>query len=62
MITIIKINKDEVQWLRNNHNIKFGYGGLSKTVASGRKATYYLTESRYNLKLHNKYQESLIAK
>lgn len=51
-----------MEWLRDNHNVKFGYGGFSKTVGTGRKATYYLAESRYNMKLHREYQKNLIAK
>lgn len=44
------------------NGVPFGYEGISKTVANGKKATYYVCENRKNMKLHNKYQESIIAK
>lgn len=47
-------------FLKKN-GVRFGENGISKTVASGRKATYYLTESRDNMILHKQYQNNIIT-
>lgn len=44
------------------NGVSFGENGISKTVSSGKKASYYLTESFENKKLHKKYLQTIIAK
>lgn len=61
MKIILQINKKEKDYLIKN-GVSFGENGISKTVSGGKKATYYLTEAWDNMKLHNKYQKSIIAK
>lgn len=61
MNIILLINKKEKDFLVAN-GVTFGENGISKTVSGGKRATYYLTESFVNKKLHKKYLEMIIAK
>ena len=59
---IVKLNNiDEVNYLINK-GIKYGYEGISHTTSRHSGTTYYLTESRYNMKILNEYRRSIIAK
>lgn len=58
---ILLIDKREKDFLVAN-GVRFGENGISKTVASGKRATYYLTESDDNKELHEQYLKSIIAK
>lgn len=57
---MIKITKAEMEHLQNK-GVRFGDGGMSHTVARHRR-TYYLTESRRNLKMLNEYRKGHIVK
>lgn len=61
MNIILKITKKEVDFL-TKRGVKYGENGISKTVAGGKKATYYLTESVRNMRLHEKYLDKIIVK
>lgn len=57
---ILKITKTEMEYLTSK-GVPMGYNGISHTVARGRR-TYYMTESKRNLRLLEKYRESRIVK
>lgn len=39
-----------------------GSGGISHTISTGRKRTYYLCESKWNIEKLNKYRKNKIVK
>lgn len=57
VLIIIKINKNEMEFLVKN-GVPIGEDGISHSVARHRR-TYYMCESVKNMKLHNKYQKSI---
>ena len=59
---IVKLNNiDEVNYLISK-GIRYGYEGISHTTSRHSGTTYYLAESRYNMKILNEYRRSIIAK
>lgn len=60
MVTkIVKISKKEMEYLVSK-GLKFGNGGdLHKTISNVK--TYYLTETKYAMKLLNEYRKSRIV-
>ena len=60
-ITILLISRDEKDYLVA-HGIREGRNGISHTIAKGRKRTYYLCESEWNMEKLNKYRETKIVK
>ena len=50
---MIRITKQERDWLVKN-GVKLGDNGISHTVARHRR-TYYLTESKKNMEIYNRY-------
>ena len=60
-ITILLISRDEKDYLVA-HGVREGRNGISHTIAKGRKRTYYLCESEWNMEKLNKYRETKIVK
>ena len=60
-ITIVLISKDDKNYLVA-HGVREGSNGISHTIAKGRKRTYYLCESEWNMKKLNKYRKNKIVK
>ena len=59
---IVKLNNiDEVNYLISK-GIRYGYEGISHTTSRHSGTTYYLAESRDNMKILNEYRRSIIAK
>ena len=46
---MIKISKEIAQKLNSNYGVPYGENGISHTVGSGKKKTYYLCESPRNM-------------
>ena len=61
VITIVLITKAEKDYLVA-HGVRMGSGGISHTIAKGRKRTYYLCESEWNIEKLNKYRKNKIVK
>ena len=60
-ITIVLISRDEKDYLVA-HGVREGRNGISHTIAKGRKRTYYLCESEWNIEKLNKYRKNKIVK
>ena len=60
-ITILLISRDEKDYLVA-HGVREGRNGISHTIAKGRKRTYYLCESEWNIEKLNKYRKNKIVK
>ena len=59
---IIKLNNiDEVNYLISK-GIRYGYEGISHTTSRHSGTTYYLTESRYNMRILNEHRRNIIVK
>lgn len=61
VITIVLITKAEKDYLVD-HGVRMGSGGVSHTVPTGKKRTYYLCESSYNMNKLANYRKNKIAK
>ena len=55
LIGLIKISKDDAMRLNKKYGIPYGENGISHTVT---KHSYFLCESRYNMNIYRKYEES----
>lgn len=59
---IVKLNNiDEVNYLISK-GIGYGYEGISHTTSKHSGITYYLAESKRNMKVLNEYRRNIIAK
>ena len=62
MKLIVKLNNiNEVKYLIGK-GIDYGYEGISHTTSRHSGTTYYLTESKRNMKVLNEYRRNIIAK
>lgn len=55
---MIRISKREMEFLTKEKGVRFGENGIFHTVARHRR-TYYLTESKKNLKYLKQYHDQL---
>lgn len=58
--TIVKITKNEMEYLIKVKKVPFGENGVSHTY--GHHRTYYLCENRNNMRYLNEYRNSRIIK
>ena len=52
---VVRITKNEMEFLTKKKGVRFGEGGIFHTVARHRR-TYYLTESKRNMRFLNQYR------
>ena len=46
---MIKISKEIAKELNSNYGVPYGENGISHTIGKGKKKTYYLCESTWNM-------------
>ena len=61
MFIIVLISRSEKDYLIA-HGVREGSNGISHTIPKGKKRTYYLCESNYNMRKLEEYRAKTIVK